>query len=706
MARSKQTSAGLLFGDFSQGLYLLNTPRLLSDQKKSLALTGGRNVWSETGALIPQYGYETLASIDETNLITGWTRTSSTNNSIFMTTANGEVYYYLANQGLKKYSTILETGSSPLLSRYNKQMIAYVDNEAYSFGSYYDDSEYVQTIPSVDVSIYTGYYKVTCDAEYMEYLWNDKEIHIKALSEPVTKTYYGFSTDAGVMYYTDYLPVNGDNDINIYDANLDLLASDGICSLFAFSGDDYLRLDSATLNNVFIRWSDSLDITVEEEIDTDAEEEEDNTDSDTDTDSETEWRGTVLEVALVDGMCEFSFTTDTVVDEPAVKFANGIEVGEKALYGFALEYVYTPADDTSNPDSEIVVQDNYVIVPTLFEVCNNRLFVVDITGTIFYSTTGLLDNFEEEYGAGYFGGFYGDTSSTLSLEEYKDYVLISKENGLYLLSIGDTLTVEKIANIGQQYAGDHCIVSSNVYAYDSNSGNLVNAITTNYFGTVTNGDVMIQSNILTAQSLGINDTQRKLVYSAENDAFILYYGTNLNNGLVINSGNKMFPRELDKGIHDFVSFNQGVLSIAYDNSIAADFKADTMIPNLTSIAEFEAIGLRDSRFTSATILDFIELNGVAFRVDTANVGFQTQEVIPSTRLTDSIAELPSFLYSLTNDPLDSYELTSSWANKTSSSTKIASCLSGNNGISITLEYPENLEFCLAAISIPDFSQGT
>ena len=47
MARRRIDASQALFTDFSKGLYLLDTPRGYGDQLTSLALTGGRNVWSE-----------------------------------------------------------------------------------------------------------------------------------------------------------------------------------------------------------------------------------------------------------------------------------------------------------------------------------------------------------------------------------------------------------------------------------------------------------------------------------------------------------------------------------------------------------------------------------------------------------------------------------------------------------------------------------
>ena len=53
----KKIDGQWIFSDFSKGLYLLDTPRNIGEQLYSLAMVGGRNCWSEKGALVSQYGY-------------------------------------------------------------------------------------------------------------------------------------------------------------------------------------------------------------------------------------------------------------------------------------------------------------------------------------------------------------------------------------------------------------------------------------------------------------------------------------------------------------------------------------------------------------------------------------------------------------------------------------------------------------------------
>ena len=74
--QKKQTKAvksdgRYIFSDFSDGLYLLDTPRSINQQLASLALKGGRNVWAEYGALVPQYGYNIEAQLPKNEYVVG-----------------------------------------------------------------------------------------------------------------------------------------------------------------------------------------------------------------------------------------------------------------------------------------------------------------------------------------------------------------------------------------------------------------------------------------------------------------------------------------------------------------------------------------------------------------------------------------------------------------------------------------------------------
>ena len=138
-----------------------------------------------------------------------------------------------------------------------------------------------------------------------------------------------------------------------------------------------------------------------------------------------------------------------------------------------------------------------------------------------------------------------------------------------------------------------------------------------------------------------------------------------------------------------------------------DFKNGTIIKNIPAYAEFEAIGVRDNRAIISTILEITELNGVEYTITTKNTGTSVQSIRPNINLTTDGESLPPLLYSdKTFDIIsDSYELTSRWADKKSNVTRVAAPMSGRDGVSISIEFPENTSFCLAALRLPDFSQG-
>ena len=341
------------------------------------------------------------------------------------------------------------------------------------------------------------------------------------------------------------------------------------------------------------------------------------------------------------------------------------------------------------------------------EVCINRLFIVDVSGDIFYSQIGVLNNFNEADGAGYFGGFYNDVSRTLDLEDFLQGCLICKENGIYHLTIGDTVNIQKLAQVGQQYASDHVIIREKVYCYDSNSGQIVIAAQQNVFGSLVAGKTIVSAEYLNAQDSGIANTKRFLVYNAEQEVLILYYGEQLNEGIVLTSVGTLFPRQLDKPMDFYIGFNQGVVGISASGDILEDFKKGTIVPNLSAIADFEAIGVRDNRIISSGILEITELNGIDYTVTTTNATTSYQIIKPPSMRGIEDTMLPPLLYSdyKNNNIYDSYSLTSKWAAKTSNVTRVYAPMSGRSGVSLTVEFPENVAFCLAALRLPDFSQG-
>lgn len=607
----KKNDGTYIFSDFSKGLYLLDTPRSLGEQMGSLAITGGRNIWSEKGALVPQYGYNKVAQVPIESKITGWSRVAFGTNSTFLVTVDGNVYLYISGQGLRKYKTPLDYNPlTPIITRRDKDMIIFIDGNTIMFGSYYDGSDFVEILDDVELLDMTTYYEFTTSLEDAEYFWNGKEICVKD---------------------------SGDNEIHFT-----------VTSVFQGRNDDYITVKC--VNN----------------------------------------------------------TTQTVS-------GGNVSIGEKT--NNPINLVFEPDNTGVTPP-----KPNIVLNPKLLEVSNNRLYVVqdggEYNGYIFYSQIGVLDGFTEAYGSGYFGGFYNDSSDTLSIEEFMDGTLITKRNGIYYLQISDSVTIKKISQVGQEYASDHVIVGEKVYAYDSNSGALVNAVSVNVFGVMVSGKPLVESEVLNAENMGINNTRRFLTYNAEREVFILYYGEDLSKGLVLTNIGTMFPRELGLNVQTYIGFNQGVLFITESNELFQDFKKGTVIPDKSPIAIFETIGVRDNRRIISNILEVTELNGVEYTVTCQNEGIAIQYVKPSFNLLDEDNYLPNLLYSDDRNVYPSYEITSKWANKSANVTRVAAPMSGRDGITITIEFKQQLidkddntavdafpAFCLSALRLPDFSQG-
>lgn len=373
-----------------------------------------------------------------------------------------------------------------------------------------------------------------------------------------------------------------------------------------------------------------------------------------------------------------------------------VTLSEKTL--MPLTFVYKPED---------TAVEQHSIVPRFTAWADNRLFIEDVNGYIYYSQVGVLDSFEEKYGAGYFGGFYNDTSNLLDIESYKDGAVICKENGIYYLTVSDTETnITKISNIGQQYAQDHVIVNNTIYAFDTHSGSLVIAAQQNMFGSVVAGKEYIKSEYIDAVDNGIVDSPRTLVYNQEAGAMMLYYGANLNKAMVI-IGDSLYPRELDCSVTVFRQFNNGVLIIDTDSRILQDYKQGTLIPNLTAVAEFEPIALKDNRCICASLIEVTELNGIEYWITTLNECTSYQHIIPPIQEGVDVDYLPPMLYSdkSTKVIYDSFELERVWAEKKSNVTRIAAPMSGRRGVQISIEFPENQAFCLCALRLNDFSQG-
>lgn len=386
-------------------------------------------------------------------------------------------------------------------------------------------------------------------------------------------------------------------------------------------------------------------------------------------------------------------------------------ISEKAY--MELEWTYTPEEDSP--------EEPRTLNPKLIAWSCNRLFVEDMEGAIYYSTVGSADNFNEDMGAGYFQGFYGDNSELLSIEEFLGKVLLTKKNGMYTLVIGQTnssystaagtsfdtsgITIEKIAEIGQEYPNDHVIVREAIYAYDTNSASIVQAASQNVFGSIVAGTTLVSADYLSAQNFGIIDRKRCLTYNSEAQVFILYYGEDLTDGIVLTSQGSLFPRKLDRGVEYFIGFNQGVLGIMSDGTIFQDFKRNTVVPSVKPVAEFEAIGVKDNRLLMGSILEVTELNGVEYDISVTNTDTSFQHIQPYTNYGIDGLNIPPLIYSDARDKYPSFELGTKWAVKKSNLTRVYAPMSGREGVSIAFTFPANVSFCLAALRIPDLSQG-
>jgi len=378
-------------------------------------------------------------------------------------------------------------------------------------------------------------------------------------------------------------------------------------------------------------------------------------------------------------------------------------------------------DMTYIPDEPTDENPERTIVPRLIAWCCNRLFVEGMDGEIYYSTVGNLDVFDESLGAGFFHGFYGDNSELLSIEEFLGKALLTKKNGMYTLVIGQGATsystaagtsidtsginIEKIAEIGQEYATDHVIVKEAIYAYDSNSASIVQAAAQNVFGSIVAGTPLVSADYLNAQNFGIIDRKRCLTYNSEAQVFILYFGEDLTDGIVLTAQGSLFPRKLDRYVRYLVGFNQGVLGIMADGTIFQDFKRNTVIPTIQPVAEFEAIGLKDNRLLCGSILEVTELNGVEYDIGVTNTSTSFQHIQPYTNYGIDGLNIPPLVYSDKRTAYPSFEEQTKWAAKKSNLTRVYAPMSGREGVSIMMQFPPDVAFCLAALRIPDFSQG-
>ena len=858
-----------IFADFSTGLYLLDTPRGIGEQLASLALKGGRNVWTEYGALVPQYGYMTKAQLPEIERVVGITKDSKSSASVFILTMLGNVYYYSAYDGLRKYKTSFESiEEDALFTRMNNDLILYTGGAAHMFGAYYKESQYEEIIGNATASNYGSYAVISVPYEYADYFWRGKKVAIKGIggfnitsiteSTIQVATSIPFSNLANTLDWTLKAPIvvkDSDNVVINLDETSGLSVSSVVtrhegtsstvttktlayecykvnkvwdegsgmpASGFVYLPKDYIlganvlaasntfsqTNSTAGLQPVYVNFlganlyekisavngsvatystlqgtnknhykltrytaGDLYNVTTEtisdpeyythvisfnipladgtvltystEDLATGEYEWAINNDKDTGEITVTISAGETIvaqhifttggllkcvadnpDGEIPKGLCDYIDSTGTVrntATEGSINLTvvpidketslnnltqSSVSIGEQSL--LPIDLIYHPED------TEI---ESTTIVPKLLGSANNRLLIYDVNGNVYYSAVGILDDFREADGAGYFGNFYNDTSECLEIEDYLNGALISKQNGLYYVTISDTvasgvtgnsgLSISKVSEIGQQYAGDHVIVGEKVYAFDSNSGSIVLACAQNMFGNVVAGKILVASEYIDSVNLGISEQRRKFVHNHEANCFILYYGEHLDKGLVLTSTGSLFPRELDIKIFNCVRFNQGTLSITREGLISQDFKKGTIILNKTPIADFEAIGLKDNRCICSSMLEVTELNGVEYNITTSNAGVSYQHINPSINYGIDKTELPPMVYSDQTKKLysDSFELTSKWADKKSNLTRVYAPMSGRDGISISLEFSANQAFCLAALRLPDFSQG-
>ncbi|MBP5596347.1 MAG: hypothetical protein J6Y02_13250 [Pseudobutyrivibrio sp.] len=382
------------------------------------------------------------------------------------------------------------------------------------------------------------------------------------------------------------------------------------------------------------------------------------------------------------------------------------------------EFYWEPSADAITPDIPAKF-----LSPKLMAVVLNRIWIVDVDNTIYYSAVGSLTDFRQDSGAGYFKGFYHDTSNILSIEEYYSGALIVKETGMYhasfktvaddLMNIGSTgiedyISVKKINNIIQKFPGDHVIIGSEVVAFDSSSGNLVLAAYVNYLGNIQEGSILLYSGELDSQVTGLlSSNKRLLTYSFQEEVLIIYYGKFLNEGLVINRNLSMFPRLNNKIISDVQMFYQGLIAITSTGEILDDFKKGTIIPDIPPTAAFEPIAIRGNKLLCGSIIEVTELNGIRYEISTLNAGSSYQKITPVNSIVNINSQLPNLVYSdsATNFIPASFAESTKWAGKKSQVTRMYAPLSGRDGLQITIEFEPNCALCLLALRFPEMSQG-
>lgn len=774
MARRKVDTSQALFTDFSKGLYLLDTPRGYGEQLTSLALVGGRNIWSEKGALVPQYGYDVKATIPDNEkvlLISGDDKSSS---SVFIVTQDietnkGNVYLYTASEGLKKYKTQIPSITDPIVSaRTGTNLILTTAGVNYEFGAYYPESAEQELDKDLTISTYTSYYETIIPTSSKDYYWNGREIAIKSegklipvkvvsVTADTTETTKNTITAKSILEavsegnkitFKGSFPVTR---VGSQSYQVLFKAATGADNLYNIkTGYGYFATyDSTTFligTEVYGKTSDDDLISYGYEF-KDIEPEVKTYNYKIELTNKDCWIGIYdgdkfLSSEVLDNKPYLEFLgaySDREVNEDIKVYKNGLIISETSIEKTRLRmtvqvgtqhttltgtvslvektintltFKYIPEEITeSNPER--------VITPDVMGFCANRLCISDIGGVIYYSGVGVVDNFQESLGAGFFTGFSDDNSKCLALEDYYNGVLITKQNGLYFLSFGVDSTssvalnsigisIKKIAQIGQEYAKDHVIIDKQIIAYDSNSASLLVAAAVNVFGSLVAGKTLVTAEELNAQSFGIPEQKRQLVYNSEAQVLILYYGEQLKNGIVyVPQSKAIFPREMDISVEDFQGFNQGVIAVSENGNIFQDFKKGTLIEGLSTIANFEPIGLRDNRMICASLMEISELNGIEYDLTLINTQTSLQHITPSSSVSSTLKNTPPMLYSdkKANLNFDSFATQRKWADKMAICTRVYAPMSGRYGVNLGFEFPKAEAFCLAAIRIPDFSQG-
>ena len=752
MARPKKGTKSIdgswVFSDFSKGLYLLNTPRNIGEQLFSLAMVSGRNCWSEKGALVSQNGYLLKDTIPEEDTITGYSRTTDGMNNIFITTQSGSVYLYTASEGLKEYKTKSSPASGIIMCRRGKDLIYRVGTSNHLFGGYYDGSSSTHILDTTFTVEGEGY-RANIPLDMMKYFWSAKDLeidnkHLVVLTcvqeiGATTATLRVYPAVEGETITTGTnvsvqekcsLPINFTFEKENIEPDIAGVNSlEDYVSRYGYAKDSKVATKSGA--SVLLDTGAKL-ITPIGEVTTQA-----NLNA-----VATRTPAYILirsnkEGTVVSGVeCSRLFFGNS---KPTAQEGEVVGWYSHALKSWSIveptkstslsEYYVCPiayctmssgAIDSIETSQFVTTKEEATdtkidINPVLMEISQNRLFLLDSSGRIYYSQIGVVDSFKESAGAGYFEGFYNDYSQCLAIEDFLSGTLIVKQGGFYYLTITSsstaigsaifTVNIQKISNAGQEYASDHVIVGEKVFAYDTNTGAIVNAVATNVFGSLVSGKPIISSEYLNARSLGLNGVKRSLTYNAESEVFILYYGENLSNGLVLTNIGTLFPRQLDQEVSGYVGFNQGVLGIGKFGNIFQDFIKGTVIPNVRPEVEFEAIGLRDNRLICSSILEITELNGIDYEVTTRNAGTSYNVVSPT--INEGSINLPPFLYSdfTAGRIYDSYSLDTQWAILKSNVTRLACPMSGREGISISMTFPANTAFCLSALRLSDFSQG-